>query len=54
MRKNYEILLLKIAWKILDRNVERAMVISRRDNNYLFEVASKLKQMQFIHSQLIL
>jgi hypothetical protein len=44
MRKFFEVFLLNIAYKIIDRNLERSMVISRKDNNYLFEVASKLKQ----------
>lgn len=44
MRKYFEILLLYIAYRILDRNVSRAKVISRRDNNYLFEVTYRLKK----------
>jgi len=44
MKKYFEIFLLKIAYLIINRNVARSPVISRRDNNYLFEVASQLKR----------
>jgi hypothetical protein len=44
MKKRFEILLIQIARKLLDRNVERAMFISRKDNNYLFEVEHILDQ----------
>ena len=36
-------LILLAAW-ILDRNVERSMQISRRDNNKIFEMEHELKR----------
>ena len=44
MRKEFEVFLLNIAYKIIDRNVERSMVISRKDNNYLFDVSCRLRE----------
>lgn len=44
MRKYFEIILLYIAYLILNRNVSRSKVISRRDNNYLFEVTYEVKK----------
>ena len=44
MKKYYEIFLLKIAYLIINRNVARSPVISRRDNNYLFEVSYAIKR----------
>jgi len=43
MEKRFEAALLRLAAWILDRNVQRAMVVSRRDNNWLFEVAHELR-----------
>lgn len=44
MKKHFEILVLKIALWAIDRNVQRCTWISRRDNNYLFEVKYRLKK----------
>ena len=43
MKKHFEIFLLKIAYLIINRNIARSPVISRRDNNYLFEVSHRIK-----------
>ena len=43
MRRWYEALLLMIAARIIDRNIQRSPVITRRDNNYLFEVEHELR-----------
>jgi hypothetical protein len=44
IRKNFEVFLIKVAIKIvLDRNVQRSTVVSRRDNNTMFEMGWKLK-----------
>lgn len=42
-KKHYEAWLLLRAAKILSRNVERSPVITRSDNNYLFEVEFEVK-----------
>jgi len=42
MKKHFEILLIRLAAFIIDRNVQRAMYISRRDNNFLFEARYRL------------
>ena len=43
LRKKLEIALIKIAAKILmDRNVNRCTVVSRRDNNDMWYMAEKL------------
>lgn len=42
-KKHYESLLLKVAAKILDRNVARSPVINRRDNNSIFEMEFELR-----------
>lgn len=42
MKAWFEAKLLRLAAWILDRNVERALVISRRDNNYIFDVEHNL------------
>lgn len=44
MRARFEAFLLLFAARILDRNVERSMVISRRDNNWLFEATFEVRQ----------
>jgi len=44
MKKLIEISLIKLASWILDRNVERAMQISRRDNNKIFVMQYELKR----------
>ena len=43
LRTWIEAKLLVFAAFLLDRNVQRAMVISRRDNNWLFEVVQELR-----------
>lgn len=42
-KRHYEVWLLLRAAKILNRNVERSPVVSRRDNNYLDDVEEELK-----------
>ena len=47
MRKHFEVLLIKIARKILiDRNVQRSTVVSRRDNNDMRYMAEKLESIE--------
>jgi len=43
IKKHYEAWLLLRASKILNRNVERSPVITKSDNDYLFEVEFELK-----------
>lgn len=43
MKQWLEVQLLRIAAHILDRNVKRSPVISRRDNNWLFDVVFELR-----------
>jgi hypothetical protein len=43
MRKMIEILLLRLAAALLDRGVQRALVVSRHDNNWLFEAVFELR-----------
>lgn len=43
MRARFEALLLKFAALLLDRNVQRSIVVSRQDNNHLFEVVFELR-----------
>jgi len=42
MRRYFEAALLRLAALIIDRNVQRAGVTSRIDNNWLFEAHYKL------------
>ena len=43
IRKRFEVLLIKIAkWILMERNVPRSMVVSRRDNNDMWYMAEKL------------
>ena len=43
IRKRFEVLLIKIAkWILMERNVPRSMVVSRRDNNDMWCMAEKL------------
>lgn len=44
MRRYCEALLLILAAWIIDRNVQRAGVTSRKDNNWLFEAHFKLHE----------
>ncbi len=41
--KKVEIYLILLAAKILDRNIQRSKYISRKDNNFLFEIPYELK-----------
>jgi hypothetical protein len=44
LRKRFEVLLIKIAQKILvDRNVQRSAVVSRKDNNDMWAMSEKLE-----------
>ena len=43
MKARFEAALLRLAAWILDRNAKRSMVVSRRDNNWLFEVEHELR-----------
>ena len=44
IRKRFEVLLIKIAkWILMERNVSRSMVVSRRDNNDMWFMAEKLE-----------
>ena len=43
IRRKFEALLILLAAKILSgRNVQRSPVVSRRDNNQMFEIAGEL------------
>lgn len=42
MKKYFEAALLRLAAFIIDRNVQRAGVVSRKDNNWLFEAHFEL------------
>jgi hypothetical protein len=42
MKARFEAALLRLAAWVLDRNVKRSMVVSRRDNNWLFEAEREL------------
>lgn len=44
LRRKFEVLLLYLAAWLLDRAVERSAVITRLDNNFLFEVVFELRQ----------
>lgn len=44
LRRKFEALLLYLAAWLLDRAVERSAVITRLDNNFLFEVVFELGQ----------
>jgi hypothetical protein len=44
MRKYFEAGLLRLAAWIIDRNVQRAGVTSRKDNNWLFEAHFELHE----------
>ena len=47
MRKHFEVLLIKIARKILiGRNVQRSAVVSRKDNNAMWVMAEKLENIE--------
>jgi len=42
-RKHFEVLLIRIAkWILLERNVPRSSVVSRKDNNDMWNMAEKL------------
>lgn len=42
-RKHFEVLLIRIAkWILLERNVQRSAVVSRKDNNEMWAMAEKL------------
>ena len=43
IKARFEAFLLKLAAWMLNRNVERSMVVSRRDNNWLFEAVFELR-----------
>lgn len=44
MKARFEALLIRFsAWIILEREVERCQVVSRRDNNRMFEMGQQLK-----------
>lgn len=46
-RKRYEAALIKLAaWILLERNVPRSPVVSRQDNNKMFEMAYTLKDIE--------
>lgn len=42
MKKHYEAFLLRLAALILDRNVKRSAVTSKKDNDWLFESTFEL------------
>jgi hypothetical protein len=42
IKRHYEAFLLKLAALIIDRNVKRSAVTSRKDNNWLFEARFEL------------
>lgn len=43
VRKHWEVLLIRIAkWVLMERNVSRCKVVSRRDNNDMWYMAEKL------------
>ena len=43
-RKHWEVLLIKLAkWILIERNVARSSVVSRRDNNDMWSMAEKLE-----------
>lgn len=45
VRRKFEAWLILLAAKILmDRNVQRSPVVSRRDNNQMFEIAGELEE----------
>lgn len=44
MKKHFEAVLLRLAAWIINRNVQRAKVTSRRDNNWLFEARYELRE----------
>ena len=47
IKRHYEAFLIKIARKILiDRNVQRSAVVSRRDNNDMSFMAEKLESIE--------
>jgi hypothetical protein len=43
MKARFEAALLRLAAFLLDRNVQRSMVVSRSDNNRLFEMPHDLR-----------
>ena len=44
MRARFEALLIRFAaWIVLNRNVKRCKIVSRRDNNQMFEMGWQLK-----------
>jgi len=43
MRRRVEAILLRLAARVLDRNVQRSAVVSRQDNNWLFEAVYELR-----------
>lgn len=44
IKARFEALLIRIAaWIVLERNVDRCKVVSRRDNNQMFEMGWQLK-----------
>ena len=44
MKARFEALLIRFAaWILLERNVSRSRVVSRQDNNYMFEVGWQLQ-----------
>lgn len=44
MKKHFEAALLRLAAWIIDRNVQRSGVTSRKDNNWLFDAHFKLHE----------
>lgn len=47
LRKRFEVFLISIARKILiDRNVQRSAVVSRRDNNDMWSMAERLEAIE--------
>jgi hypothetical protein len=43
IKARFEALALRAAAALLDRNVARSMVVSRKDNNWLFEAVFELR-----------
>lgn len=43
MKLKFEVFLIRLAAWLLDRNVERSMQITRRDNNYIFNIMFELR-----------
>lgn len=43
MKARFEAALIRIAAWLLDRNIKRSMVVSRQDNNWIFDAVFQLR-----------